>query len=166
MCFRVSVNDYPAPTWTVAWRLKQGTTYLYPGAVPSGTDHLVTLTAAQSATLAAGTVAWQLVATKGSEVRTVARGASTVHAPLAESGALDARSHAVRTLALIEAAIEGRIPAGMENYSVAGMSITKMRITELVTLRDKYREHVARERRAAALAAGTDQSGLMLTRFG
>lgn len=63
------------------------------------------------------------------------------------SGADDAGlSHAEKTLALIEAAIEGRIPADAETVQINGRAITHIPVAELVKLRGSYRSLVWRER--------------------
>ena len=46
-----------------------------------------------------------------------------------------ALSHAERSLAVIEAALEGRLPGGMETYQIAGQAVSKMKIKELMELR-------------------------------
>jgi hypothetical protein len=40
-----------------------------------------------------------------------------------------------RTLAIVEAALSGRLVAGIESYQIAGRSVTKMRHSELLQLR-------------------------------
>jgi hypothetical protein len=48
-------------------------------------------------------------------------------------------SHIERTLAIIEAAIEGRMTADLETYQIAGRSISKIPIKELFWFRGHYR---------------------------
>ncbi len=63
-----------------------------------------------------------------------------------EARAGDYQSHAERTLAVIEAVIEGRFSVDMESYSVGGRSVSKIPIRELYGLRGKYAAMVLRER--------------------
>lgn len=66
--------------------------------------------------------------------------------PTAVAEGSDLRSHAERTLAAIEAVLEKRATSDQQSYSIAGRSITKIPLTELISLRDKYRAEVATAR--------------------
>ena len=48
-------------------------------------------------------------------------------------------THVERTLAIIEAAIEGRMTADLETYQIAGRSVSKIPIKELLGFRGLYR---------------------------
>ena len=61
----------------------------------------------------------------------------------------DARSHAERVLDAIEATIEGRATSDQESYAIAGRSLSRTPLGELVRLRSQYRAEVAREKAAA-----------------
>lgn len=58
----------------------------------------------------------------------------------------DFTTHAERTLAVIEAAMEGRLTSDLESYQIAGRAINKIPIHELTRLRGQYAALVARER--------------------
>lgn len=62
-----------------------------------------------------------------------------------------ADTHASRTLALLEAAIEGRLPGGTASYSIGGRNIAKIPLAELHSLRLKYKQEVAAENGTLAL---------------
>ena len=72
----------------------------------------------------------------------------------ASASAYDPRSHARRVLDLIEAAMEGRIPNGMESYTIGGRSINKIPLKELRELYEKYKQDVEREVQIERLANG------------
>jgi hypothetical protein len=74
-------------------------------------------------------------------------------------------SHAVRTLALIEAAMEGRIPRGLEQTIIDGQTLIRIPIPELSRLRDKYRAEVLAEQNAARVAAGQSTRRNSFARF-
>lgn len=59
----------------------------------------------------------------------------------------DRQTHAEKTLAVIEAAIEGRLSKDLESYSVRGRQITKIPIRDLFRLRAQYAAIVRAERR-------------------
>lgn len=56
------------------------------------------------------------------------------------------QTHADRALALIEAAIEKRLPADMEHYQIDGKSVGKIETRQLMRLRARYRHEVWRQR--------------------
>lgn len=55
-------------------------------------------------------------------------------------------THAERTLAVIEAAIEGRLSDDEEEWEIAGRAVKHIPIDELYRLRNRYREEVIAER--------------------
>ena len=70
------------------------------------------------------------------------------------SSAYDPRSHARRVMELIEAAMEGRVPNGMESYSIGGRSINKIPLNQLRELYEKYKQDVVMEEQAERLVNG------------
>ena len=68
------------------------------------------------------------------------------------------KTHAATMLAAIEAVLEGRITADIENYQITSgnitRQITKIPIPELKELRDSYRAEVKAEQAADRMAAG------------
>jgi hypothetical protein len=56
------------------------------------------------------------------------------------------QTHIERTLAVIEAAIEGRLTADIESYQVAGRAVSKIPIEQLVALRASYAAQLRQER--------------------
>jgi hypothetical protein len=76
-----------------------------------------------------------------------------------------ADTHASRMLALIESAMEGRIPAGLEMTIINGQNITRMSLNTLSMLRDKYRAEVMAERNAARISSGYPSRKNVFARF-
>jgi hypothetical protein len=141
-----SFPEYSAADgWALTYYLR-GPSTLDVTAQASGSGFAATITAANSAALGAGTYEWIARVSKAGEVYTAARGSFAVRPNLALANAGERVSHAARTLALIEAAIEGRIPAGMENYQVGNRVISKIPMLDLYELRAKYASEVLHER--------------------
>lgn len=63
-----------------------------------------------------------------------------------QPGDSDGKTHDQRALELLEAAIEGRLPASLESYSLGGRSLAKIPMVDMVRLRDRYAAAVARQR--------------------
>jgi len=74
-------------------------------------------------------------------------------------------THAQTMLAAIEAVLEGRITADIEQYSIAGRSITKIPIAELLKLRSYYKAEAVREQRADMISSGEVLSTNVRVRF-
>jgi hypothetical protein len=74
-------------------------------------------------------------------------------------------THASRMLALIESALEGRIPAGLEMTIINGQNITRITVTQLSALRDKYLAEVMAERNAARIESGLTSRKNSFVRF-
>lgn len=58
----------------------------------------------------------------------------------------DFQTHAEKTLALIEAVLEGRITTDLESYTIAGRAVSKISVRDLYALRGKYAAMVRQER--------------------
>ena len=74
-------------------------------------------------------------------------------------------SHAATMLAAIESVLEGRITADIESYSIAGRQITKIPLSELLVIREKYKAEVAREDAAERLKMGLKSKKTIKVRF-
>lgn len=151
-----TLADYPAGTWTLKYRFKNAAGGFEVVSTASGTDHLNTVTAATSAAIAAGTYNYIGWVESGSEKYTVESGSVTVSADYratSAAAALDDRSHARKMLAAIETWLETRDPAVAE-YEIAGRHMKYVPIAELLRLRSRYKNEVAAEDAAAALARG------------
>lgn len=83
----------------------------------------------------------------GVVVHEVGTGTITILPGLELTAGQDGRTHAQRSLAIIEAALEGRLGDGIHNYSIGGRAVAKITLPELIKLRDYYRLQVALERR-------------------
>lgn len=114
----------------------------------NGTAWVLTLTPSNTAGKPAGIYKWSAYAEKGSgaslERWLLASGVITLTADIttAEAGAL--QTHEERTLAVIEAAIEDRLTADMQSYTIDGRQVTKIPIMELRRLRVQYQSAVWR----------------------
>jgi hypothetical protein len=65
--------------------------------------------------------------------------------------ATNLKTHAERTLAIIEAAIEGTLPSAMSSYSIGGRAVTKYSPAELMGLRARYAWEVKQQRNGGAM---------------
>jgi hypothetical protein len=149
--FLLAFTDYPAGDgWAYTFALA-GPASLSKAGTPSGDAFEVTLTATETAGLPHGGYRYSEFVAKGGEVFEVGRGVLEVQPDLAAAQGNSALSHAERTLLIIEAALEGRLPNGMETYQIAGRAVSKMKIKELMELRGHYAALVWRQRNPGKL---------------
>jgi hypothetical protein len=156
-----SLPDYPASeSWVLSYELVNSANRYTFSAVAQGDAHLVTVGAASTALWVYGSYVWRARVAKDGEVFTVGQGHLTIEP--AFSAAVDARGHARRTLDAIEAVLENRASSATAEYQIAGRSLKYIPIPELLALRDRYRQEVAREEAASRLGG----AGRIYVRFG
>lgn len=112
-----------------------------------GEPYQFRMTSSETRALPPGAYHWACYATRGDDRATLASGRMEILADLMQAEAFDGRSHARRTLDLIEAAIEKRIPKDQQGYEIDGMKLERIPIERLEALRTRYRREVAAEGR-------------------
>lgn len=153
---RTDLTQYGAGyTLTYELTLNGGAAPITLTATLSGTEYLIEVAAATTAGYTAGDYAWSALITRDldSERTRESNGTLTVNPDPAVSEA-DPRTHARKTLDAIEAVIEKRATKDQESYSIAGRSLSRMNIADLMSFRDQYRAEVKREEDAEKIAKG------------
>jgi len=150
-------NYPPSDGWTLGYAIR-GQSVLANNKVAVtvvGPTYSVKVLPADTTPLLAGAYQWQsFVDGSGAhagEHYTVQAGVFTVLPSMSAIADSSAVTHAERTLALIEAKIEGRITSDHESYSIAGRSIMKIPTKELIRLRAIYQSKVFRLRNPGQL---------------
>jgi len=77
----------------------------------------------------------------------------------------DTRSHVKKTLDNLEAVLEGKASSDVKAYTIAGRSLEKMPIVELIQWRDKYRAEYRDELRREAIKSGGQGVNAFQVRF-
>jgi hypothetical protein len=153
--WKKTISDYPASEWALTYYLrKDGATATSFSAAADGDSYLVTVAAATTAAYASGIydfIGWVI---KGTEKFEIFNSMIEVLPNPTNSSAYDPRSHARRVTELLEAAMEGRVPNGMESYSIGGRSINKIPLSQLRELWEKYKQDVVMEEQAERLVNG------------
>lgn len=138
---RLPINNYDPSTFAVTLTLK-GASELTVDAQHDGVQWGLDFTAPTTA----GTYAYAIAAHNPSGKYLIATGKVTVQKdPATVDANADLRSHAERTLSAIEAVIENRATKDQQSYSIAGRTLSRTPIADLLLLRTKYRDEVARE---------------------
>jgi hypothetical protein len=161
-------SDFPTATYSLSYSLQREGDVGAPTlivATESGNVYKVTVDAATSAGKAAGTWRWTAYMVRTADSARVAIATGILIVKANPAAAFDARSHAVKVLAAIESLIEGRATSDVNSYSIAGRSLTKLSVDELLTWRSHYRREVRRERDAANAASGKPTGRTQVVRF-
>ena len=120
-----------------------------------------------SADFVAGYYHWQLeaVRTSDSERIVIDTGTFTAIVDL-DVNNTDPRTHAEIMVDKIEGLLEGRADSDVNDYSIAGRSLTKMKVSELLQWRDYYRTEVAKEKRKELIRRGKGVNSTVKVYFG
>jgi hypothetical protein len=139
----VITEDYPAPDWELTAILR-GPASIDMAAVASGTGHMFSETAATTGAWEPGLYAASVRATFGDHIHEVEAGQVTIAVDLVSiQEGYDPRGHAQRTLAAIEAVIEGRASKDQQSYTINGRTLVRTSVADLLMLRDRYKKEVA-----------------------
>ncbi len=143
--YRRRFSHHPAGAgWTLTLHLA-GASVLAETAAADGDDFVLTIAAEDTAgAFTPGHYKWVERVSKDGEVYEVAEGTVTVLPNLAEATEGSEQEWVERAIAMLRAHIEGRLPAGMESYQIAGRVVAKMPIKEAVALLATFESRLAR----------------------
>jgi hypothetical protein len=162
LALSLALTAYPAPDWSASLILR-GAQSIDLASQFDGKLHTFTATADVTAAWKPGDYWYSLRVTDGDNVHEVETGTLTVDPDLAAMGEFDGRTHAERTLQAIEAVIEGRASRDQDSYRINNRELRRTPISQLLKLRDVYRQEV---RRLRASRRGKDTLGRqVLARF-
>lgn len=121
----------------------------------SGDAHAFDISPADSAKRKSGRYRYQLWFVLGTtDARVFREGELVIEDSLNLKDKSDTRSYARRSLDVIRAVIEGRLDADMENYTIAGRSVTLMSSQDLRDWEDYFSRKVQVERNEDKRARG------------
>lgn len=153
--FTTSVPEYPASEgWTLKYRLapRAAGTAIDITATADGDDYDVQVVAATTIGWATGWYTWTAYVEKAAERYTVDRGQLEIRAASTTLAAgSDNRTHARKVLDAIESVLEGRATVDQQEYAIAGRSLKRMAIDELMRFRRIYQSEVKAEELAAGI---------------
>lgn len=161
-----SLPDYLSPTWVLTYYLKNATAQIQIVATAGvGGIHSVAVLPAANGAYAAGAYDWIGVVASGANKYESGTGRITVLANVVNTDVLDQRSHARKALAMIEAYLENGGNLTAAAYTIAGRSLNRYPITEVIKMREKYAAAVAGENTADRIRQGHPARNRILTRF-
>lgn len=167
--WRKSLPDYPATEWTLTYQFRSAnggaTGQIDATATADGTGFVVIVPAATTAELMAGVYYFRAFVAKAGEVFAADQGQTQCEAAFYDGAAFDGRSQARRILEAIDAMIEGTASINQKRYQINNRELERYELTELIALRTKYAQLIAREQQAERLKAGKGYFRTVHTRF-
>ncbi len=142
---RSFANYSSADGWGYSIHFNGALAVVHKNGVPDSGGFKVTLDPVADLAVAPGLYKYIERVQLGAEVHTVGNGSIEIEPNLATAPAGATVSHNVRMVALLEAALEGRIPADLQSYQIAGRAIVKLDIRELQHMLGNYKAKVWRE---------------------
>jgi hypothetical protein len=147
-------GDYPAGTWTATAYFQNASNEFNVASTANGTAHRFAAAASATDDFKAGRYYVQVRVTDGTSPATVETGWVQVIADPASEVKVDHRSWARRTLDAIEAFLEGNATTAQQSMSIAGRSISRWSIAELMQFRAQLRGEVRTEEQGSAAGLG------------
>jgi len=163
--------DYPTDTYALTYEFHEdsggGGSHKFTITATEITDsYIVEVPSATTATYATGDFHWYAFITRSSDSERVAvdDGFTKIELNFADTNA-DHRSHAKTVLDAIEATIEGRASQDQMSYSIAGRSLSRMSVTDLLMFRDRYRAEYNEELKRWRIKNKQDTGNTIKVRF-
>ena len=169
LLFKINNGDFlPSAGWTYKLILtKSDARFGVYSSSADGDDHQITIQEDVTATWGEGTYDYHAYFEQsGGDRWTIDRGLLTVIYDLANtSGNKDLRTHAKTALDAIEAVLETRATLDQMKFQIAGRTLERTPVEELLGLRDYYRAEVQREERERAVGSNKSHGGRIRVRF-
>ena len=164
-------NEISSTTWTLTYYLRTNTASEGATVVGTayGTGWEFTISSTTSSAFDAGEWYWQAIATYSSEKVTLGAGQLQVLAAMSYAGspgAFDGRTQAQIDLDAVQAQIRALISGGaVQQYSIAGRSLSRYSLSDLMALESKLKAEVKREQMAELIANGLGNPHNLFVRF-
>lgn len=148
-----SLPGYASPDWEAKIALSDGNGILtVTASAGDDGDHDFTVSGSSTANLAAGPWSWALMVNQGSDRITLERGELTL-LPNPDQ-VFDDRSQTERTLAAVQAMLEGKASKDQMMVSQNGRSLQRHTFDELIKLESHLKSRLAIEQRRLRAKAG------------
>ena len=150
-------DTYPTSTFALTYEFHKdsgggGSNQFEITATEADDNYFVEVASSTTASYTDGDYIWNAYITRSADSQRIRvdTGRSTVVLNLANTNA-DLRSHAKKVLDNIEAVLENRASIDQSSFSIAGRSLSRMSIDELLTFRDRYHAEYLEEIKKARI---------------
>jgi len=165
------VADYPTADYALTYEFHEdsgggGSHKFTITATETSTDYIVEIASATTASYTAGEYNWYAFITRSSDSQRIAvdEGHTKLELDFANTNA-DNRSHAKKVLDAIQAVLENRASQDQMSYSIAGRSLSRMSIDDLMRFRDRYRAEYNKEIKQKRIKNKQDTGNTIKARF-
>jgi hypothetical protein len=165
------VADYPTADYALTYEFHEdsgggGSHKFTITATETSTDYIVEIASATTASYTAGEYNWYAFITRSSDSQRIAvdEGHTKIELNFANTNA-DNRSHAKKVLDAIQAVLENRASQDQMSYSIAGRSLSRMSIDDLMRFRDRYRAEYNKEIKQKRIKNKQDTGNTIKARF-
>lgn len=140
-----NTNYTPANGYVLTYFIRGSSNLTVVGTANDANDGwTVKLTSKSTFNFSAGLYEYIARVSKDGDSFTVETGRLTLKANLANVEQGTRVNHVQHTISVLEDAIEGRITADVQQFSIGGRQLLHIPITELVNLRDRYKRELKR----------------------
>jgi hypothetical protein len=108
---------------------------------------------------------YAIYVTNGTDRHILEKGTLKIIRDVTSTDVYSNQTWARRTLAAVEAVLEGRAKKGEDNYEIAGRKVSKIPVPELMQLRSSLRQEVKAEEAAESMARGEKPGNMIKFRF-
>ena len=161
--------DYAPSSYSMVWEASlesNGSTRFSATVTESGTEYTFTLDNSATAGYTAGDYIWflKVLQTSDSETLVIDSGKLTVKDNyFATTG--DTRSHAKVMVDKLESLLEGKADADVSSYSIAGRSLNKLTVEELIKWLDHYKAKYQKEIQEFRIGNNEGSGSIVKVRF-
>tara|TARA_R100000353_G_scaffold12915_1_gene13284 strand:- start:240 stop:830 length:591 start_codon:yes stop_codon:yes gene_type:complete len=150
-------NTYPIGSYALTYEFHEdsggGGSHKFTITATEAEDtYFVEIASSTTASYSDGDFIWNAFITRSSDSQRIRvdTGRTTIVKNLANTNA-DLRSHAKKVLDAVQAVLENRASVDQASFSIAGRSLSRMSIDELLSFRDKYKAEYLQEIKKARI---------------
>ena len=165
-------TDYPIGTYALTYEFHSdsgggGTKKFTLTAVEADDTYYIESASSTTTGYAVGDYVWEAYITKTSSSNRIMvdSGRTSITENLANTNA-DLRSHAKKVLDALEAVIENRATMDQSSMSIAGRSLSRMSVDELLTCRNRYKAEYLKEIKLARIKNKQGSGNTIKVNFG
>ncbi len=165
-------TDYPVGTYALTYEFHSdsgggGTKKFTLTAVEADDTYYIESASSTTTGYAVGDYVWEAYITKTSSSNRIMvdSGRTSITENLANTNA-DLRSHAKKVLDALEAVIENRATMDQSSMSIAGRSLSRMSVDELLTFRNRYKAEYLKEIKLARIRNKQGSGNTIKVTFG
>ena len=161
--------DYDPSSYSMVWEASlesNGSTRFSATVTESGTEYTFTLDNSSTASYTAGDYVWflKVLQTSDSETLVIDSGKITVKDNyFATTG--DTRSHAKVMVDKLESLLEGKADADVSSYAIAGRSLNKLTVEEMLKWLDHYKAKYQKEIQEFRIGNNEGSGSIVKVRF-